>query len=68
MMYAWGVLSLEDLLLDGWALRVGDEAEELTSGVAKKGEESSLLIRAMQAEQYPKAVSDNYIDLLFSNH
>ena len=29
-------------------------AEELTSGVATKGEESPLLIRATQEEQYPR--------------
>ena len=64
-MYARGAHSLEDILPDGWTLRSGDGAEELTSGVATKGEEPPLLIRATQEEQYPKAVSDDYVDLCF---
>ena len=48
-MYARGAHSLEDILPDGWTLRSGDGAEELTSGVATKGEQSPLLIRATQA-------------------
>ena len=49
-------------------MRSGDGAEKLISGMATKGEEPPLLIRATQEEQYPKAVSDNYVDPLFSNH
>ena len=64
-MYARGAHSLEVILPDGWTLRSGDGAEELTSGVATKGEESPLLIRATQEEQYPKAVSDDYVELCF---
>ena len=64
-MYARGAHSLEDILPDGWTLRSGDGAEELTSVVATKGEESPLLIRATQEEQYPMDVSDDYVDLCF---
>ena len=67
-MYARGALSLEDVLPDGCILRSGDRAEELTSGVATKREESPLRIRATQEEQYPKAVSEDHVDLLSKNH
>ena len=65
-MYARGALSLEDVLPDGCRLRSGDRAEELTSGVATKREESPN--RATQEEQYPKAVSKDHVDLLSKNH
>ena len=67
-MYAQGALSLEDVFPDGWTLRLGDRAKELTSGVATKREESPLRIRATQEEQYPKAVSEGHVDLLSKNH
>ena len=51
-MYAWGALSLE----------------ESTSGVATKREEPPLRIRATQEEQYPKAASEDHVDLLSKNH
>ena len=65
MMYARGCAFIgRSPSLDGWTLRSGDEAEELTSGVATKREESPLRIRAMQEEQYTKAVSEDHVDLL----
>ena len=69
-MYVQGALSLEDVLLDGsWTLRSGDGAEELTSGVAMKRQgESTLPIRATQEEHYPKAVSEDQVDLFSQNH
>ena len=41
-------LFLENVFQDGWTLRLGDGAEELTPGVATKREESPLPIRATQ--------------------
>ena len=65
---ALGAHPLEDVLLDGWTMRSGDGAEELTSGVATKREESPLRISATQEEQYPNAVSDDYVDCCLQNH
>ena len=61
-MYALGGLLLRDGFLGDWTLGTGDGAEELTSGVATKGEESPLLIRAIQEEPYPKAVFEDQVD------
>ena len=58
------VLFLEDVFPDGWTLRLGDEAEGLTPGVAAKREESPLLIRATQGEQDTKAVSEDHVYFL----
>ena len=67
-MYARSALLLGDVFPDGWTLRLGDEAEGLTPGVAAKREESPLPIRATQGEQDPKAVSEDHVDLLIKNH
>ena len=67
-MYARSALLLGDVFPDGWTLRLGDEAEGLTPGVAAKREELPLPIRATQGEQDPKAVSDDHVDLLKKNH
>ena len=63
-MYARSALLLGDISPDGWTLRLGDEAEGLTPGVAAKREESPLPIRAMKGEQDSKAVSEDHVDLL----
>ena len=68
MMYAQGALSLEVGLLDGWTLRLGDGAEELTLGVATKEVERPTSTRVVQEEQYPKAVSEDHVDLFAQNH
>ena len=47
-MYVQSALLLENVFQDGWTLRLGDGAEELTPGVATKREESPLPIRATQ--------------------
>ena len=55
---------MEDVFPDGWTLRLGDGAEELSLGVAAKREESPLLIRAMQGEHDLKAVSKDDVSFL----
>ena len=54
-------LFLENVFQDGWTLRLGDGAEELTPGVATKSEEFPLPIRATQGEQDSKAVSEDHV-------
>ena len=53
-MYARGALSLEDVLPDGCILRSGDRAEELTSGVATKREESPLRLGPRKRNSTPR--------------
>ena len=43
-------------------------AEELTSGVATKEVERPTSTRVVQEEQYPKAVSEDHVDLFTQNH
>ena len=62
-MDARGALLLGGGLLDDRTLRIGDGAEKLTSGVATKGVESSILTRVMKEEQYYKAVLEDQVDL-----
>ena len=66
-MYVQSALFLENVFQDGWTLRLGDGAEELTPGVATKREESPLPIRATQGEQDSKAVSEDHV-YFFKNH
>ena len=51
----------------GRTLLTGDRAEELTSEVPTKREESPLQIRAMQEEQYSKAVLEDQVNFLSFN-
>ena len=60
-MYTLGALLLGDGFLDDWTLGTGDRAEE-ASGVAMKRVDCSTQTRAMEEEQYSKAVFEDQVD------